>query len=70
MKTNQPKYQFIVEIPFAPGPREAWTQVRNIAREGRLAEFVVAVQQVTPPPVPAGGAVAPWRTALRPRRKA
>ena len=64
-----PKYQFVVEIPFAPDDAAAWLQVKNIAREGRLGEFVVQVQRVTEIPAPEGVRDAiTWKAALRPKR--
>ena len=58
------RHQFVIEIPGAPNDAVAWQQVKAIAREGRLAEFVVAVQTVTEAPVPVD-----WKAALKPKRK-
>jgi len=52
MSQPHPIYRFVVEIPFAPDDGAAWQQMKNIAREGRLAEFVVEVQEVTPAAAP------------------
>ena len=53
------KYEFTLQIPNAPNSRAAWYQVRNLAREGRLAEFVTAVNEISEQP---------WRDALKPKR--
>jgi len=54
------KYEFILQIPNAPNSQAAWYQVRNLAREGRLAEFITAIVQIDEQP---------WREALKPKRR-